>query len=889
MPAYLISNACRVTNKVDELQAVVEASNANVAIITESWLDSNIPSSAISLGNTFNIYRKDRTCSQGGGVLAYVSESIPTKHLSEFEVDDKEVLWLLHTPPRIMRPFSCIITVALYFPEFRRNIVKESELNNYITERLGNLLKERPSAGIVITGDINQLDPRPLCRRFDLRKIVKAPTRGNNILDQILTNMGNIYGEAQHLPPLGRSDHQCILYAPLKHRPTGKPSVKTTRSLKADNIRALGLKLNHENWESVFQAKDVDEKVEAFNNILIEALNTCTPQKRVRMHPGDKEWMTPHIKGAISARQKAFSKGDKERYKQMKEKVANLIKNAKRKFYETKASDFRMSNPRKWYKSIYALCGAERQRTTPTAPSSDELKEVADKLLQAFTAPWKNRTATALLASEISDRLQDRPPPLPSIGQVKAIMKHLNGRKATGCDEVPAWLLKSFHEEIAPALHDIICASIQQCKYPTAYKHALISPVPKVSNPADINNDFRQISVLPQAAKVLEKIQLMLNKRNMKIDATQHAFQEKRSTVTALTSITQDWFNATEPTSPFCGVHALFLDFRKAFDLVDHAILLEKLATMNISRSFWNWVQSYLSGRTLQVKLPGVVSCSGEVIAGVPQGGVISPTLFNVFINDIDDCYPPGVSINTCKYADDCTQYELVPTGSESHMHDVMVKMEAWAERNKMEINAKKTKEMWICFKKSQQIHVPSPIRVGNEELERVEVFKLLGVHVQRDLKWNTHIDEIVTKASKRLYFLRACRKANLPTEVGLTTYITKIRPLLEYASPIWGGIPNYLAEDLQRIQNRSLDILGLARETVEPLDVRRDSHTAHAFKEILDSEGLHPCCKFLISRPQSYSLRAQRVRVPIPRTNRNMNSFIQRGTRLLGNKSYKA
>ena len=93
----------------------------------------------------------------------------------------------------------------------------------------------------------------------------------------------------------------------------------------------------------------------------------------------------------------------------------------------------------------------------------------------------------------------------------------------------------------------------------------------------------------------------------------------------------------------------------------------------------------------MQVKLPGVVSCSGEVIAGVPQGGVISRTLFNVFI---DDCYPPGVSINTCKYADDCTQYELVPTGSESHMHDVMVKMEAWAERNKMEINAKKTKEM---------------------------------------------------------------------------------------------------------------------------------------------------------------------------------------------------
>ena len=206
-----------------------------------------------------------------------------------------------------------------------------------------------------------------------------------------------------------------------------------------------------------------------------------------------------------------------------------------------------------------------------------------------------------MLASKLADGLYDRPPPIPSIGQVKATLKHLNSRKATGCDEVPAWLLKSFHEELASVLHDIYCAIIQQCKYPTLYKHALISPVPKVSNPIDIDNDFREISVLSQTGKVLEKLQLMLNKRDLKISATQHAFRKERSTITALTSIIQDWFNAAKQKSPFRGVHALFVDFRKAFDLVDHAILLEKLTSINIFRSFWKWVQSYLSGRTLQV------------------------------------------------------------------------------------------------------------------------------------------------------------------------------------------------------------------------------------------------------------------------------------------------
>ena len=586
LPAYLVSNACHITNKVDELQAVVQVNSANVAIITESWLDNNIPSSAVSLGGSFNIFGKDRTSSLGGGVMAYVSDKIPTKQLSELETDDKEVLWLLHTPPRTTRPFSCIITVALYYPEFRKNVAKETELNNYITECLDNLLKERPSAGIVITGDFNHLDPRPLCQRFNLRKMVKAPTRGNNILDQILTNMSSLYGEAKHLPPLGRSDHQCIVFTPLDQQPTGKPAVKTTRNLKPDNIRALGLKLNLENWETVYQAVDVDDKVEAFNNILSEALNTCVPEKRVRMHPNDKEWMTPHIKSQIRARQKAFCKGYTESYQQLKGKVANLIKNAKRRFYETKATEFRVSNPRKWFKNIYALCGAEKQQTTPFAPTPDDLKKTADKLLLAFTTPWVNREPTATLVSELSDGLCDRPPSFPNIGQVKAILKNLNSRKSTGWDKVPSWVLKSFHEELAPVLHNIFCARIQQCKYPTLYKHALITPVPKVSNPMDVNNDFRQISVLPQTAKVLEKIRLLLNKNVLKIDASQHAFREDRSTVTALASITQGWFNATEPNSSFRGVHALFVDFRKAFDLVDHAILLEKLASMNVSRSF---------------------------------------------------------------------------------------------------------------------------------------------------------------------------------------------------------------------------------------------------------------------------------------------------------------
>ena len=155
------------------------------------------------------------------------------------------------------------------------------------------------------------------------------------------------------------------------------------------------------------------------------------------------------------------------------------------------------------------------------------------------------------------------------------------------------------------------------------------------------------------------------------------------------------------------------------------------------------------------------------MIAGVPQGGVISPTLFNVHINDIEDCIPRGIPVSTCKYADDCTLYELVFKDSVSQMQDAVTHLERWAVQNKMELNAKKTKDMWITFKKSCPI--PAPINIGPTELERVSEFKLLGVYVQSDLKWNTYVSSIVSKAGKRIHYLRLSRTGHLSGHIGLT------------------------------------------------------------------------------------------------------------------------
>ena len=170
----------------------------------------------------------------GGGILAYIKSDLPAKHLPELEEEGKEALWLLLKPPRTQRPYSSVIVVGVYHPPGQS---KENELEmlDYLTQKMDIALAEHPSAGIFVTGDFNKLDLNPLCRCFNLRKQVKSPTRGKNLLDQILTNMSDLYDEVLHIPPIGRSDHQCLILPPKTRQkmPRFKEiSTNETRELK---------------------------------------------------------------------------------------------------------------------------------------------------------------------------------------------------------------------------------------------------------------------------------------------------------------------------------------------------------------------------------------------------------------------------------------------------------------------------------------------------------------------------------------------------------------------------------------------------------------------------------------------------------------------------------
>ena len=205
------------------------------------------------------------------GVLAYVHQSIPVSRLTTAEEDDKEVLWLLLSPPRTPRPFSSVIIAIVYYPP-GQNAECGTDMIEYLTRNLDRLLYDRPSSAIVIAGDFNKLNLTRLCNRFNLKKSILAPTRGNNTLDQVLTNMQDMYNPTIYLPPLGHSDHQCLFLVPKQKE---KLPIYCTRAriLTPGNLAVLSRKVILEDWSDVYAVQEIDEKVKVFTSIMLTIMD----------------------------------------------------------------------------------------------------------------------------------------------------------------------------------------------------------------------------------------------------------------------------------------------------------------------------------------------------------------------------------------------------------------------------------------------------------------------------------------------------------------------------------------------------------------------------------------------------------------------------------------
>jgi len=290
-------------------------------------------------------------------------------------------------------------------------------------------------------------------------------------------------------------------------------------------------------------------------------------------------------------------------------------------------------------------------------------------------------------------------------------------------------------------------------------------------------------------------------------------------------------------------VRIVFIDFAKAFDHVDHNILVDRMRSLGLSDVIIRWMCAFLQGRQQRVKIGDVLSEWLPVIAGMPQGSYLGPLTFIMLINGLE------AADMTHKYVDDTTLTEFLSRPSTSSSMQLYVdELIQQATNVGMMINAKKTREMLIG--RALKVSMP-PVVLNNEMIQRVDTFKLLGVHISNDLKWGQHVNIISSKAASRLYFLKQLKRAGAGTGDLLCFYNTIVRPVLEYASPVWhSSLTVSQCEALESLQKRAMRIIfphldysgSLYIAKAGTLEDRREKLTHRFFKRnILDeSSCLH-------------------------------------------------
>ena len=392
--------------------------------------------------------------------------------------------------------------------------------------------------------------------------------------DWFFTNRSKLITLSQ-LPMVGSSDHYTILAKPVSAPITTHTTEKSVvRDMRDSAWRAFGRWITQKDWTPILNASSCEQKFQLLMSELDGAISIFLPQKISKKHPTDRPWITSKIKMWIGKRQSAFSRHGKDSgaYRHWRNKVQGAIKTAKHHYYQEKVAEVEHVNPEKWWRDIKKLAGqvAKQEWYHQFLDKDTDIKRLANKINSYFVG----------LTDHFPPLCQGVPPlSVPDellISEYEAYksLSSLQTSKAVGPDNIPNRILKDFALELAPLVCDIYNQSLREGYIPALLKSSIVTPIPKVSPPALIEQDLRPISLTCTLAKVMEGFTCsrLLPQLEGKIDPCQ--FSSKRhSTTDALIYMLQAIYEAVDSSE--ASARIFFADFSKGFDLIDHSILMQ--------------------------------------------------------------------------------------------------------------------------------------------------------------------------------------------------------------------------------------------------------------------------------------------------------------------------
>jgi len=379
---------------------------------------------------------------------------------------------------------------------------------------------------------------------------------------------------------------------------------------------------------------------------------------------------------------------------------------------------------------------------------------------------------------------------------VEKKLKGLNIAKTPGPDGMHPRILRETSSEISVPLAHIFNASLQQGKLPQDWKKANITAIYKKGDKQQPSN-YRPVSLTSIVVKLLETLirEVIMEhmQTNKLFSKKQYGFIPGRSTVLQLLTVLDHW---TEILDQGGEVDVVYCDFQKAFDKVPHRRLLSKTKNYGIRGKVFKWIECYLTGRQQRVQSQGHASSWHEVTSGIPQGSVLGPLLFVIYINDL-----PATAANSYIYlfADDLKLY--LPIFSPADRHNLqgdLDRVHAWSESSLLKLHPDKCKSMRI----GSSVHPPYQYKIGDSQLQHVRQEKDIGVTIDANLKFEQHMAEKINKANRILGLIsRTFIYKDGPTL--LTLYISLVRPHLEYANQIWTPQTIKMIAAIENVQRR--------------------------------------------------------------------------------------
>ena len=395
--------------------------------------------------------------------------------------------------------------------------------------------------------------------------------------------------------------------------------------------------------------------------------------------------------------------------------------------------------------------------------------------------------------------------PYISVTDVMTCLSSLNPNKAIGIDKISNRFLKLAAPFISDSLTFIYNQCISSCQVPMMLKTAKVIPLHK-KGPTDNLNNYRPISILSALTRPLEKhIHSHMThymESNDLFHPNQSAFRKNHSCQTSLLKITESLYRSCD-NSKLSGL--VFVDFSKAFDMIDHDIVLEKMKCYGISNRCIAFFKNYLTTRMQYVSIDSNDSLKLPVLCGVPQGSILGPLLFNIYINDL----PLHISHSKCElFADDTT---LLNTDSDLHsLHTCLnlslEQLNVWCIANKMVVNPEKSECMLVCSRQKRQRLLSDNLclQYNNTYIPQVDQHKHLGVIIDHNLQWSDHIQLVTHRIASRNYQLN-CIKHFLDLSTRKLYYNAYIYPLIIYCSCIWGHAAPSHMKSINSIQKRAL------------------------------------------------------------------------------------